>query len=578
MRKVLCLLIAMLFMFCAAQAEEYFGTQMDDLYYHINLNCGGADGMVPITAQAAADSGKYPCPVCIQDDTEWAAGIAAIARGNTIIVRIADSLLDEAEPEDVFTHSLTGAYQIAEAPARLAECLHGDRYNGFLQEIRSGDAHAIAHVPAVLPRDANDRSTLIMNRRHIGNAWYIAFRPEDAIGDHWNMYWRINGYNIDVESDSLTISITQQTPTEEYAIAALQFSDPAAFSGQYDGCQIDVFADAGSDVHANAAVITQHFANAAFLENCTLFIGDRVRIPINGYMSGTDGIFCCTLTQAEYEYLKSGAKARVHAPTPLERAEFCSQRYHSVITETETMGIIDEYGTFVVPPIYKSASSPAIMLPPSTSPVPFFCRDEYDGLTILDGETLDVIAQYVATDGYMNVAYLNPAVFLTGDGRGLRILSLETGDPLFNVPYDMHGNYVDGIIGVDAEYRCMADGMPNRLVLRSEDGDRLIANTGEAISDAYLRITPLIWKDKRGAFLVEMWDSVDEEHQKAQSFFADEYFVRGEALTAPSIYIGWRCGLMDQDGKIIAPIEYDSIEVTDDLEIILGGTETVTIG
>lgn len=34
---------------------------------------------------------------------------------------------------------------------------------------------------------------------------------------------------------------------------------------------------------------------------------------------------------------------------------------------------------------------------------------------------------------------------------------------------------------------------------------------------------------------------------------------------------------MDENGKIIAPVEYTSIEVTDDLNIILGGADGSTV-
>ncbi len=578
MRKVICLLIAMLFVFCAAQAEEYFGTRKDDLYYHTNLNCGGADGMVPITAHAAGEFTKYPCPVCIQDDTEWAEGIAAVARGNTVIVRMADSWLEEAELTDVFGFSSPDIYPLSEAAEQLTEYLHGDRYNGFLQEIQQDGASTIARVPYVGMLDRQNRSILIMSRRHIGNAWYIVFRPEDALGDNWDMYWRINGMEIKTRVDSFYINFKLQTLDAEYPLVTPQFYDPAAFSAQYDGCKIDVFADAGQDVHANAAVITQFNADKDYMKDCTLFIADRVRIPINGYMSGTDGIFCCTLTQAEYEYLKSGAKASIQIPSILERANFDNGKYAAVRKGTGGVGIIDANGTFIIQPVFKNISGTHIDTCPTTVPAPFFCEDADGTLTILDGETLNVIAKYAPTNQYMNAAYQNPAVFWIQDGRGMRILSLETGDLLFEIPYGADGNYINGVTEVDGRYRCVADGMPDRLVLRGGDGDRLITNAGEAVSDIFSRITPLIWKGNQGVFLVEMWDSIDEELQKAQSFSGggDEFFARGNVLSAPAVKLGWRCGLMNQRGEIIAPIEYSSIEVTDDLKIILGGTDCPT--
>lgn len=577
MRRLICIATAIILVFCAAQAEEAFGTWKDDLYYHANLNCGGADGMLPITEEAAKAAGKYPCPVCVQDNTEWAEGIAAVARGNTIIVRMADDWLETFELTDVFAFVSVDAWPVSEAPARLTEYLHGDRYNRFLKEIRTGDASAIAYVPVVFKLDENGQPVLVMNRRHIGNAWYIVFRPEVPIGDHWNVSWRANCMEIEAKNEELTVEFAKQTVEGEYPIATPQFTDSAAFSRQYDGCRIDVFAEAGADVRANAAVITLFDADADLLEDCALRIGGRVRIPINGYMNGADGIFCCTLTQAEYAYLAGGAKASVEVPSPLDNAGFDGSKYAAVRKGTAGVGIIDADGTFVVPPVYRLIFKPHTDSYPTTASLPFFCTAEDEGLTVLDGDTLDVIAEYVATHNYLLPDYQNPAVFRISDRRGLRILSMVTGDLLFEVPYGADGNYVNGVIDVDGLFRCMADGMPQRLVLKSEDGDRLITNAGEAVSDAYPRITPLIWKGASGIFLVETWDSVDEEIAKQQSFAGDsDYFERGRVLSAPVDKIGWRCGLMDQDGGIIVPIEHDSIQVTDDLHIILGGADGPT--
>ena len=80
MRKLIWLLALLMMIACAAQAEEYYCTQTDDLYYHVNANCGGLTDMTTLSAEDAKNSGKFPCPVCVPDDNKWQADIAARTR------------------------------------------------------------------------------------------------------------------------------------------------------------------------------------------------------------------------------------------------------------------------------------------------------------------------------------------------------------------------------------------------------------------------------------------------------------------------------------------------------------------
>ena len=51
----------------------------------------------------------------------------------------------------------------------------------------------IARVPEDIIRHSNYDGYLIMNARHIGSAWFMALRPENEIGDTWDMEWVIAG-------------------------------------------------------------------------------------------------------------------------------------------------------------------------------------------------------------------------------------------------------------------------------------------------------------------------------------------------------------------------------------------------
>ena len=195
MRKLIWLLVILLTITYAAQAEEYYYTRKDDLYYHVSANCSGADGMVPISLKGVQEFDKNPCPICVPDDTQWQADIAAVARDNTVIVRIADSFLEEAELTDTFGFSPAEPQPVSEASALIAEYLHGEAYNRFLQEIRTtGSARAQARIPLVLSTNTRERPILHTSARHIGNAWYITFLAENGLGGSWDLEWRVEGY------------------------------------------------------------------------------------------------------------------------------------------------------------------------------------------------------------------------------------------------------------------------------------------------------------------------------------------------------------------------------------------------
>ena len=565
MRRLIWLLVILLTISCAAQAEEYHYTRNDDLYYHVSANCGGADGMVPISLEGAQEFDKFPCPVCVPDNTQWQTDIAAVARDNTVIVRIADSFLEEAELTDTFGFSPAEPQPVSEAPALISEYLHGDAYNRFLQEIRTtGRASAQARIPLVLSTNTQERSILHMSDRHIGNAWYITFLAENGLSDGWDLEWRVEGYTIEAKDDQLTIELTGKTDERGASIPVVHSADlmslpaPENFSVQFDGCRIEVYPMMNTDARTNIARITQFDADADYLQNSTLCIGDQIRIPINGYADGANGIFWCALTEVEYACLANGTKASIEPPDYMDSAEFDNSPYAAVRRGTGSVGIVDASGAFVVQPEYRSIEKYRTADYPTTVPIPFFCIDQDGTITILDSQTLNIIVQYDAAGNSPSARYINPSAFEIDDENGKKIMSLTTGDKLFDVPEDA---------SVDGRYRCMADGYPERLVLRDGADAKLITLTGEPVSESYPRITPLIWKDGRGAFLVETRDSDDTSA-------ASIYFERGKTSSAAGT--SWRCGLMDESGKIIVPVTHTSVEVTDDLRVIFDGAENAT--
>ena len=572
MRKFIGILILIVLLACSAQAEQYYLTEQDDLCYHAYYSCGGAIDVQPISPEEAEAGGRYPCPICIPNDNEWESDIAAVARGNTIILRIADHLIESAPLHGNFSFvRREPAILCADVPLCLAKYINGDAYCRFVQDMKSDSAVITVRIPAVC--SANDNDPRILNRRHIGNAWYFALQTDAPMDDTFDISWRANAFKFKFSYDSgLTVNDAQQTDLYPASLKPSPQTEPAAFSAQYDDCRIDVYTDAGQDVRANIAVITLSGADANNLDNCTLSIGDPVSIPVNGYMDGENGVFCCTLTDVEIARLKNGEKAEIQTPSRTERLEWEHDKYTAVRDiDLGTTGIANADGTFIIPPIYDDIFISSFSSAPTSIPTPIFCYSDAEScVTVLDGETLDTIAQYAYIHGDIAASYENPSVFTLNDQRGTRIVSLTTLDTLFEIPHDDCKDDSDGIQSIDGWYRCMADGYPDRLAAEYKNGSRLTDLSGNPVSELYPRITPLIWEGDRGVFLIDTWNFHDFD-------FYHHSFKRGEKMSVPDFQPDWRCGLMDENGKFIAPVEYTSIEVTDDLNIILDGADGPTV-
>lgn len=560
---LLALAVLMLLPACAfADVQGDFWTCNEDLYYHFNRNCSGAEDMVPISEAAARAFDKYACPVCFPYE-DAGENVQAVVRGGTIVVHFSDAWLAKPELTGVFGWSPDSEYTGEEADQLLAEYLHGNAYNSFLADyLADGSAEGRARNPVILETNGE----LVMNHRHIGSDWYTIVRPTERFDNSWDMYWRINGIKLRMDGDSLFTNFDQQT-VEEHKMLKLTRggSDGPVFETENDAMQMVVY----RELDANIAVIYEKSADKDFLEAAQLRIpGTAQGIEMDGYMDAGRGVYCCTLTDAELALLQNGAQAQVWHKPMLDDAQFMDSPYAEVRRGTGGSGIIDREGNFVVEAQYESVSRPEPDSFRITTPRPFFCEDKDGGLTVLHGETLDTIFQMEKTGDYIRGEFENPSVFTVHvGGRGKQLRSLTDGRLLLEMLYDETGNYSGEITNVDGYYRVLADGYPTRLVAVRGEGlqstDWLIDNNGNRISDDYQRITPMLWSRDSGAFLVE---SFVTENYDAGVFAGEKQnaYAYGMKYDGSAYGEGWRCGLIDQDGNTLVEMKYTAVEAYED--------------
>ena len=571
MRKSLaCALLVLICALSAARADgrDAYWTRRVELYFHECANCDGVEGRVPISAEAAAAFEKFPCPVCVpveNDQTE----VLGVARGGTIVLRFPDGMLAEPELTGVFGWAFPEDYEGAEAWARVGELLHGEEYTSFVERVRAGgSAKAVARRPFVVPVE----DELILNQRHIGSDWYIIVRPKERFEDSWEMYWRIGGLELEMAGNALRESFTLQT-VEEYKTVRLSSADSAQSTLQRVAGKLEL--SVYREMDANIAVICERDADADFLEEVGLRIGDYdCGVELTGYMDGADGVFCCTLTDGELHLLEAGADfALIRAPLTQD-ANYMDTPYAAVQRGTGDVGIIDRAGNYVVEAKYRHISRPDPESFRISTDRPFFCWGADNSLTVLDGDTLEARFRVENVKWKFVGGYVNPSVFTTYSDEGVQLRSMEDGGVLIDDRYGS-GQVYDGY------FRVRADGSPQRLVVRTGEAPQteyqLADNRGAAIgSEKYRCLTPMVWSGERGLFLIEDYDPAEVAQTGSFSGELQTAYVYGEAYTGGAYGDGWRCGLIDQDGNVVAPLRYTCVEADADGTLRLTGWDGET--
>lgn len=581
LRVALIVLLALFSISAFAEGGDDYRTLNSDLYYHEASICGNTENRVPISGEAAETFSKYPCPICVQEESKTNE-VQAVTRGGTIVLCFPDEYLYAQELTGVFGFSATENTYGQEAWEALGEQLHGDRLMSFLNDyLSNGSAEGVSCAPCVLCMNEE----LMMNCRHLGSAWYITIRPTQLSGKSWEMYWRVDAYDIrfsadqevqladgaTVKTDVFSACFNQQT-VEDYMTVALQSmnDDSAVFSKRFDDVELHVFEGLGGYI----GLLYESGADADMLEDVEIRIGNSATFNATGYLNGDKAVYVFVLTEAEVNAVQNeGETVSVYRMPLTETADFMGGTYASAKKGSAGSGIIDQSGSFVIEPIYARIERPSAESYRIDAPRPFFLYRENGDVTVLDGESLQVIAEIKKQGAYLSAEYMNPAAFKVRTQQGMAIYSLRSGERLYEVPFGADGNYPDNISDIDGYFRVFADGDPTCLVMNKGyllDSESYLIDTSDfrRASESFNSVTPLIWKDGKGVFLVENHNCAELKN----SFFG-EYasgFEYGERYDGSAYGESWHCGLIDDQGAIIAPVVYNSVEVLSENEIRLG--------
>lgn len=540
MKNIAALMLVCLMLILCAQAEEItYYTLKEDIYYHIYANCGGAEGMVPLSKEAADEFQKHICPLCdpIKDDIS----ARSVARGGTVVSCIPQSWLDDPKKttQGVFAQPAEYEYQGNEMYARLSELLHGEKYAAFIEEYRAnGRAETTVRVPDIIW----DNGELIMNQRHFGGAYYIVFRPKNAFEDSYATHARFFEHDICMENDVLYETVGWEWNDYDFNIALERIEgDKTAYSGGNDSLKISVF----REMDANIAVITEKNADKNRISRVLFSInGLDTGIEMSGYMDGKDAVYCCVLTDAEYKLIKNGAEISIPRADISEKAKFEGTDY-AIVKSGDFYGIIDRNHQFVLDAKYEDIKR-------TLFDHVFACSDaETYYKSIYDAAESRFIAQLDADD--YGDSYFpdwprvqNTAVFTLRTGQYNRIYSMKTGELISEL-----GEYGSG--NLDGVFLGPVHGDPDCLVSQNE-GMRLMDYQGNFRSGSYPRVIPLIWNGEEGLFLTANMEN--------------EYEIGTDGHeNAPD----WRCGLIDRNGNVLAEMNYVRADIVSGCAVRLTG-------
>ena len=121
----------------------------------------------------------------------------------------------------------------------------------------------------------------------------------------------------------------------------------------------------------------------------------------------------------------------------------------------------------------------------------------------------------------------------------------------------------EGIDPVDADFRVVWYEEIERFVVQQEGADLLVDLDGRIIdyggTDAGIeRLTPLIWKDGAGVFLTERCAGAEFPVGERYATGGIDY---GRRYDGGAYGDGWRCGLIDQDGNVLAACDYTAFSI-----------------
>ena len=252
------------------------------------MNNGGAK-----TISAKTSSGKKP---------------QAVSRGGTIVIRIPWEWINGCEMDGTWWGDLSQAENETLEEVLMTIVPPTEAANKLLG---GNDDYTIR----TFGFNGVDSKAMRMSSRPLDDAWYCVVRPEKKVSGSFKMHHTVMEYSLSIRDNQLSGSLEREKADQTPIDVSVTPMDgiKAAWKKNYDGFGMVLYEVEGVYI----AVITEKNAKKADIEATQLYIPvngydySQVRIDLDGYMDGKNGIYCCVLSEGEFLELKDGAKVRL---------------------------------------------------------------------------------------------------------------------------------------------------------------------------------------------------------------------------------------------------------------------------
>ena len=337
---LLCLLLP-----CAVRAE--FFTKRGDIYYHAVRNCMGIKHGKTISE----DSGRYPCPVCVQDDYGYP-GLEVFRVDGLTVVRMSDSwMAAQTDTQDIFAGTPTETFRGKKAERTVAKYLHGEDYAAFRRAVRKGET-----VSAVAREIENfDRDTDLCGEFHVGAAWYAVYgrmtypplRDRD---------WTFRFFFGDMKQSGSRLKLCIDMEWDDYFVNGFEdpvpvdIEDAPSWSGTVNGCEAKLF-----EAH-NFHLLSLRLSGADALAVPKLKLqceGWPEPVSVTGALAGDGALYGVILSEGQAAQIKDGRPLSVSYRTfgELTRDSFGGTPYAVLEDQRESRDFLvaDRKGTVILP-------------------------------------------------------------------------------------------------------------------------------------------------------------------------------------------------------------------------------------
>lgn len=234
-----------------------------------------------------------------------AESVSAIIRGGTVIARFSDRWIEDRNMEEVFSFSGVNLTDRVQILRDLKSSLSESEFEQFMSDYEQNSSASIDVNSLDIYEE--DEEILIMSVRHIDDAVFAILRPADSKKKSFYVNCSIektrktwNGFG----GEYLSTPIASAQP-EKVKLKISEKKVSTACNYELAGISVNVLKTEWGGVAALHAPLD-------LPEKVSLYIGgDEIGIPLTGYTTGEEMVYCCMLTDQEFKAMKDQAKFRL---------------------------------------------------------------------------------------------------------------------------------------------------------------------------------------------------------------------------------------------------------------------------